>query len=356
MNDIVRKFYLASIVSVIAFVFTGGCAKGIHSGSNGPEKQGIESGVEVTGWSSWSNDDKLTVAFSAQETKSGNGSMKLFFPDIEPRGYHDWSFWSDELVSVEPGQTWTASAWVKYENTGRIGLEIMAISNGESVPGWSSGSGWTSGMAAAYGSGDWKLLEATAKIPQGAGQIYVRFTGSGKTTAWIDSVMLRSGPAQIVRAPRPQVEGWAFHKERVKEMPGRGVVAIPQENGSIYLQWRLLESDPEDVAFNVYRRTGNQQHVKLNTKPITLTTDFTDTSAKTKVRNAYFVRSVKDAQEYETSEIFIVDAHTETKPFISIKLNSDTTTFQSVGVGDLNGDGKYDFVIKTPNSSLDPWY
>ncbi|MDO9507839.1 MAG: hypothetical protein Q7I97_00625, partial [Thermovirgaceae bacterium] len=74
------------------------------------------------------------------------------------------------------------------------------------------------------------------------------------------------------------------------------------------------------------------------------------------VRNSYFVRSVKGNQEYESSERVTVSANTAIKPYLSIKLENDTTTFQRVGIGDLNGDGRYDFVIKTPNTTLDPWH
>ncbi|MDP6507247.1 MAG: FG-GAP-like repeat-containing protein, partial [Planctomycetota bacterium] len=40
--------------------------------------------------------------------------------------------------------------------------------------------------------------------------------------------------------------------------------------------------------------------------------------------------------------------------FISIPLQGDYT-FQKAGIADLNGDGRYDFVIKQPNSNIDPY-
>ena len=44
--------------------------------------------------------------------------------------------------------------------------------------------------------------------------------------------------------------GWA--KERIEETLDRGLIAIKSDKG-VYLGWRLLKSDPADVAFNVYR-------------------------------------------------------------------------------------------------------
>ena len=52
------------------------------------------------------------------------------------------------------------------------------------------------------------------------------------------------------------------------EPMGRGLMARPIEDGKVYLGWRLLASDPADVAFNIYRRTGGTATVKLNNEPM----------------------------------------------------------------------------------------
>lgn len=320
------------------------------------EQSGLASSAEVTGWIIWSNDDLLTAEYSMDMPRNVNQTIRLEFPDMESRGYHDWSLQSEERLDVEPGQVWTASAWVKYENTVRTGLDILAVASGDTIPEWSSGSGWTSGMAVVYGTGDWKLLEATATVPPGADQIYVRFTGSGRTKIWIDDVRLHKGKAHQTRTPRPPVEGWAHNMERIRERLDRGLVVLPLEDGGMYIRWRLIDSDPEDIAFNVYRESEKGRPVKLNDEPVKLTTDFVDLNANLKVKNSYFVRAVRNGLEYETSENYTVDANPEIKPYLSIRLDGDSTTFQKIGIGDLNGDGRYDFVIKTPNENLDPWH
>ena len=43
---------------------------------------------------------------------------------------------------------------------------------------------------------------------------------------------------------------------QVAEKLDRGVVVMRQADGSCYVGWRLLESDPADVAFHVYRQAG----------------------------------------------------------------------------------------------------
>src|SRR5215510_2781353 len=44
--------------------------------------------------------------------------------------------------------------------------------------------------------------------------------------------------------------GWA--KERIEEKLDRGLIALATEGGKVYLSWRLLKTDPEAIAFNVY--------------------------------------------------------------------------------------------------------
>ncbi len=66
-------------------------------------------------------------------------------------------------------------------------------------------------------------------------------------------------------APKPQVTGFA--QTRVVERLDRGLVAVTGPDG-VYLGWRLLPGDPADVAFNVYRRAGTGQPVKVNPAPI----------------------------------------------------------------------------------------
>ena len=45
----------------------------------------------------------------------------------------------------------------------------------------------------------------------------------------------------------------AKEKLRYMEKLDRGLVAVQQSDGKVFLSWRLLASDPEGVAFNVYR-------------------------------------------------------------------------------------------------------
>ena len=59
------------------------------------------------------------------------------------------------------------------------------------------------------------------------------------------------------------------HGQRQMERLGRGVVAIRTSSTQVYVGWRLLGNDPEDVAFNLYRSANGATAVKVNASPIT---------------------------------------------------------------------------------------
>jgi hypothetical protein len=151
---------------------------------------------------------------------------------------------------------------------------------------------------------------------------------------------------------KAKVKGYA--DARVQEQLSRGVIALPAGDHRIYIGWRLLRDDPEDVAFNVYRRNGASTIEKLNDAPITKTTDFVDDDPIRGRANEYTVASVVDGQEVECSLLVSCTPGGELRSYRSLKLDGEYT-FQKCGIADLNGDGEYDFVIKQPNSNIDPY-
>ena len=80
------------------------------------------------------------------------------------------------------------------------------------------------------------------------------------------------------------------------EQINRGTIAIRQEDEKVFVGWRLLGTDPEDVSFNLYRSTGLQP-VKLNDQPISNVTFHVDAAADLSRANTYFVRPVVDGKE-----------------------------------------------------------
>lgn len=141
------------------------------------------------------------------------------------------------------------------------------------------------------------------------------------------------------------------------EKLGRGVVAVRMDASRVYVGWRLLATDPESLAFNVYRRTGNAAAVKLNATPLRATTDFLDSAADLTQANAYFVRPVQDGQELEASRPFVLPANSPVRQYLEIPLQTPPPatlrdgktagyTANDASAADLDGDGEYEIVLK----------
>ena len=150
------------------------------------------------------------------------------------------------------------------------------------------------------------------------------------------------------------VEGYA--EERVTEQLDRGLVAFARDGGEgAYVGWRLLTSDPPDVAFNVYRRQKGGDWKRLNDEPIRESTDYVDRTADGGSSCRYQVRTVTSDGEAARSRAVSLRPRGGDAAHLSIPLKGDYT-FQKVGIGDLNGDGRYDYVIKQPDTNIDPWF
>ena len=148
------------------------------------------------------------------------------------------------------------------------------------------------------------------------------------------------------------VLGWA--EERIEEKLDRGMLALSMEGGKVYLGWRLLKTDPASIAFNVYRSTAGADPVKLNAEPIKATTDFVDTNPPPDRASAWFIKPVLDGREQAACELAELPANPPAQQYKSIKLKEDVRGVSIVGIGDLNGDGIYDFVVKHPGGGKDP--
>jgi rhamnogalacturonan endolyase len=145
-----------------------------------------------------------------------------------------------------------------------------------------------------------------------------------------------------------KVNGWA--KTRPVEKMDRGVVSMPVEGGT-RLSWRLLASDGNDATFDVFRVQGGTLH-KLNREPIRNTTDYVDTTHEA-ATSQYLVTKSGDKLSASRAEALPLVGGL---PCRTIRLRDEKATVQKVGIADLNGDGVYDFVLKTPNANIDPWH
>lgn len=176
---------------------------------------------------------------------------------------------------------------------------------------------------------------------------------------------LRSLAAFVLLATAAAVTALAAAPIRIMERLDRGLVAVQQPDGKVFLSWRLLGSDPEAIAFNVYRTTAAASSedpapfgarpdrtagtVKLNAAPIADVTWFLDTSAHLERETTYAVRPVIDGREIESesNHTFTLAAGAPPLPYVSIPLQTPAGyTPGDASVGDLDGDGRYEIVLK----------
>ena len=109
----------------------------------------------------------------------------------------------------------------------------------------------------------------------------------------------------------------------------------------MYLSWRLLQNEPAELGFNVYVTGGAQTLPRRSATP-------SRSAARRTLWLATCVLPTRHGGPCGRSSTAwkvlhrLKSAHAA-EPYVSIKLDGDHT-FQKVGIADLDGDGRYDFV------------
>jgi rhamnogalacturonan endolyase len=149
------------------------------------------------------------------------------------------------------------------------------------------------------------------------------------------------------------------------EYLNRGLVAVRRTTSEVYVGWRMLGTDPTDVAFDLYRSTNGGEPVKLNATPLTQTTDFVDRTATLSASNQYFVRPIIQGIALAPSESYALAANSPVRQYLNVPLQipaggttpsgeNYTYSANDATVGDLDGDGDYEIVLKwDPSNSKD---
>jgi rhamnogalacturonan endolyase len=142
--------------------------------------------------------------------------------------------------------------------------------------------------------------------------------------------------------------------QRQMENLGRGLVAIHQGNGKVFLSWRLLGTDPDEIAFDIYRAKGAGAPMKLNKEPLRNSTCFTDEDAKLDDTTVYSVRTVPNETEQKSGASFKFPANAPARPYLPVPLTLPPGYSANDGsVGDLDGDGEYEIVLKSEQRPRD---
>ena len=141
--------------------------------------------------------------------------------------------------------------------------------------------------------------------------------------------------------------------QRQMENLNRGLVALKTDSNHVYISWRLSGDDQPDISFNLYR--GKK---KLNTSPIINSTNFID---KSPTNERYTLKTILKGREQKASEFI----ETSKQKYLSIPLKIPaggktpdgkeyTYNANDASVGDLDGDGEYEIILKwDPSNAKD---
>jgi len=142
--------------------------------------------------------------------------------------------------------------------------------------------------------------------------------------------------------------------QRQMEKLGRGIVAARLADGKVFVSWRFLGTDPDDIAFNLYRAVDDGEPVKLNRQSVADTTNFLDADAGPDKAYVYSVRAVRNGVEQKWDASFKVEAGAPVGPCRSITLKLPAGySANDASVGDLDGDGEYEIILKSEQRPRD---
>ena len=148
---------------------------------------------------------------------------------------------------------------------------------------------------------------------------------------------------------------FAFSQPYSGEKLSRGLIGIPTEEG-MYFSWRMTLEDAAGLQFDLYRSSGGGAEVKLNKEPIDRTSDFLDRTVDYTVDNRWTLKAT-------TGEVATWTRLKGEKrnPYLSIPVckpedgeiagESFTYTANDCSVGDLDGDGEYEIILKWSSSN-----
>ncbi|WP_031512230.1 cellulose binding domain-containing protein [Streptomyces sp. NRRL F-5123] len=232
-----------------------------------------------------------------------------------------WTFGSGQTVS----QAWSANVTV-----GAARVTATNVDYNGAIP---------SGGTASFGFNGALTGSATATPPTDFALNGVACTGATSPTT--PPTTAPTTPPTTPPTSTPPATGQGRQVEKLD----RGVISVRSGSGNL-VSWRWLGTDPDDVAFNVYR-----DGAKVNSAPLTGATDYLDSGAAAGA--SYTVRAVVNGAEQAASPASLSFANGYHDVPISPPAGGTTPdgvayTYEAndASVGDLDGDGRLDLVLK----------
>jgi rhamnogalacturonan endolyase len=155
--------------------------------------------------------------------------------------------------------------------------------------------------------------------------------------------------------------------QRQMEKLNRGLVAVRTSNSQVFLSWRVFGSDDLSTGFNIYKGS-----TKLNSSPITGATNYID---NTGTNGTYIVKTVVNGVEQTASDSAVIWSQfykeiplkvptSGVTPAYTVTNSGKTESYPNgqsytyspndCSVGDVDGDGEYEIIVKwDPSNSRD---
>jgi len=135
--------------------------------------------------------------------------------------------------------------------------------------------------------------------------------------------------------------------QRQMENLDRGLVAVLQDDGSVFAGWRLLGDDPPGIAFNLYRVADGAAEL-VNEEPLAGPTSTIDPAPAG--ATSYLVRPLMGEVEGEPCRLAAVWGGN----FIDIPIQTIPGYRPGdCSVGDLDGDGQYEIIVQQSSNGKD---
>src|SRR5690606_18310079 len=138
-----------------------------------------------------------------------------------------------------------------------------------------------------------------------------------------------------------------------------GLVGIRTNTNNAYLSWRLLGTEDPATGFHVYRSIGGGAPVRLTSAPVTVTTTYSDSpgGAAFDTGISSHVTPVLGGVEGAPCKSFDFVASAPVRPSTPVPIEAPPAgitpagdgyvySANDVSIGDLTGDGQYEFVVK----------
>lgn len=115
------------------------------------------------------------------------------------------------------------------------------------------------------------------------------------------------------------------------------------------ISWRLFNTDPKNISFDIYKKEDGGKEVKLNSEPISKTSAWVDSKINPKVQNHYRVTLANGTEtlcDYTFTPQMAQNFYHEILLNMDVPNGSLNYAPDDIQLGDIDGDGELEIIVK----------